>query len=79
MATRYMFVFVYMQVSKLPPPYDVSRCLDTDSAHFKNPLKYFANYSEDSCRLDCYMNYIVNVKRCNCKPFYFTGNCNISV
>ncbi|ELT89070.1 hypothetical protein CAPTEDRAFT_200009 [Capitella teleta] len=52
------------QVKRMPPPYEGSTCVDTNDVNFKNPLKYFDEYSQSRCTQDCFMDYVV--RECEC-------------
>jgi len=67
-----------VRVKKLPPPYNGSNCTDTTEETFQNPLKFYEQYSKDSCRLACETDFIYN--SCNCTPYYFVDtyrNCSL--
>lgn len=52
----------------LPPPYKAfrnSHCLDTESASFRNHLKYHHYYSYNACIRECRVDHIINVCGCH--------------
>ncbi|ELU07294.1 hypothetical protein CAPTEDRAFT_195930 [Capitella teleta] len=55
------------KIKKMPPPYGGSTCVDTNDVNFKNPLKYFNEYSQSRCTQDCFMDYVV--RECECVVF----------
>ncbi|ELU15685.1 hypothetical protein CAPTEDRAFT_62670, partial [Capitella teleta] len=54
------------RVKRMPPPYGNNTCIDVTDPNFRNPLKYFDEYTKSACIENCLVDFLIS--SCQCIP-----------